>query len=190
MSILGLDLGGTGATVEMTETGDIIAIHDNPTTKEANGRTATNAPLWAPILARSHARVAFIEWVAARPTDAKVAAFSFGRCRGLAEGICGTLSIPIVWLTPPVWKRLADIPPGAENKVWRGHARSRSGRRSPSRSNASVTSTARKLASSAGPGCSERPEWLSAKDSQSPRRRDVRLRAWWSQMDGGHRPIP
>jgi crossover junction endodeoxyribonuclease RuvC len=116
MSVLAIDLGGTGATAEMSETGDIVAVHDNPVTKEANGRSATNAALWAPILARSHARVAFIEWIAARPTDAKVAAFAFGRCRGLAEGICGSLSIPIVWLTPPVWKRLADIPPGAENK--------------------------------------------------------------------------
>jgi crossover junction endodeoxyribonuclease RuvC len=114
--VLGIDLGATGATVEMTDTGDIIAIHDNPTTKEANGRTATNAPLWAAILARSQARVAFIEWIAARPTDARVAAFSFGRCRGMAEGICGALSIPIVFLTPPVWKRLADIPPGTEHK--------------------------------------------------------------------------
>jgi crossover junction endodeoxyribonuclease RuvC len=116
MSIIGVDLGATGATVEMTEAGEIIAIHDNPTTTEANGRTATNAPLWAPILARSHARVAFIEWIAARPTDSRVAAFAFGRCRGLAEGICGALSIPIVWLTPPTWKGLADIPPGTENK--------------------------------------------------------------------------
>jgi len=116
MSVLGIDLGVTGATVEMTETGDIVAIHDNPTTKEANGRSATNAPLWAAILARSHARVAFIEWIAARPTDARVAAFSFGRCRELAEGICGALSIPIVWLTPPTWKRLANIPPGVESK--------------------------------------------------------------------------
>jgi len=24
--------------------------------------------------------------------------------------------VPIVFLTPPTWKRLADIPPGAENK--------------------------------------------------------------------------
>jgi crossover junction endodeoxyribonuclease RuvC len=131
MSVISLDLGASGATVEMMESGDIIAIHDNPTTKEANGRSATNAPLWAAILAHSQARVAFIEWTAARPTDAKVAAFSFGRCRGVAEGICGALSIPIVWLTPPVWKRLADIPPGAENKDlartraiarWPGHA--------------------------------------------------------------------
>jgi hypothetical protein len=28
----------------------------------------------------------------------------------------GALGLPIVFLTPPTWKRDADIPPGAENK--------------------------------------------------------------------------
>ena len=48
--------------------------------------------------------------------DAKVAAFAFGRARGVIEGCAGALGLPIVFLTPPTWKRLADIPPGAENK--------------------------------------------------------------------------
>jgi hypothetical protein len=52
----------------------------------------------------------------ARPTDAKVAAFAFGRARGVIEGCAGALGLPIVFLTPPTWKRLADIPPSAENK--------------------------------------------------------------------------
>jgi hypothetical protein len=68
------------------------------------------------ILARAHARIAFCEFVGARPTDAKVAAFSFGRARGVIEGSAGALGLPIVFLTPPTWKRLAEIPPGAENK--------------------------------------------------------------------------
>jgi crossover junction endodeoxyribonuclease RuvC len=67
-------------------------------------------------LARTLARIAFVEFVSARPTDAKTAAFAFGRARGVIEGVCGALSIPIVFLTPPTWKRLAGIPPGAENK--------------------------------------------------------------------------
>ncbi|MBV8107961.1 MAG: hypothetical protein JO223_25750 [Hyphomicrobiales bacterium] len=56
------------------------------------------------------------EFVGARQTDAKASAFAFGRARGVIEGVCGTLSLPIVFLTPTTWKRLADIPPGAENK--------------------------------------------------------------------------
>jgi crossover junction endodeoxyribonuclease RuvC len=72
-------------------------------------------PLLAGILARTHARIAFCEFVGARPTDAKVAAFAFGRA-GVIEGCAGALGLPIVFLTPPTWKRLAEIPPGAENK--------------------------------------------------------------------------
>jgi len=56
-----------------------------PSTPEANGRTATNRPLLAGLLARTHARVAFCEFVGARPTDVKVSAFAFGRARGVIE---------------------------------------------------------------------------------------------------------
>jgi crossover junction endodeoxyribonuclease RuvC len=75
--------------------------------------------------------VAFCEFVGAGPTDAKVVAFAFGRARGAIEGCAGALGLPIVFLTPPTWKRLADIPAGAENKDlarthaiarWPGHA--------------------------------------------------------------------
>ena len=45
-----------------------------------------------------------------------MAAFAFGRARGVIEGVCDALSLPIAFLTSPIWKRHADIPPGAENK--------------------------------------------------------------------------
>jgi crossover junction endodeoxyribonuclease RuvC len=113
---LGIDPGARGAIAVVDETGQLLAVEDMPSTLEANGRTATSAPLLAWILTCSHARVAFCEFVGARPTDAKVAAFSFNRARGVIEGCAGALGLPIVFLTPPTWRRLADIPPGAENK--------------------------------------------------------------------------
>jgi len=115
-TILGIDPGAHGAIAVLSEGGELLEVVDMPTTPEANGRTATNAPLLAGILARAHARVAFCEFVGARPTDAKAAAFSFGRARGVIEGCAGALGLPVVLLTPPAWKRLSDIPPGAENK--------------------------------------------------------------------------
>jgi crossover junction endodeoxyribonuclease RuvC len=115
-TVLGIDPGAHGAVAVLDEDGGLLEVVDMPATVEANGRTATNAPLLAGILARTHGRIAFCEFVAARPTDAKVAAFSFGRARGCIEGICGALGLPIVFLTPPSWKRLADIPSGSENK--------------------------------------------------------------------------
>jgi crossover junction endodeoxyribonuclease RuvC len=114
--VVGIDPGGHGAISGHDESGGLLWVVDMPSTREANGRTATNAPLLASILARTHVRVAFCEFVGARPTDARVAAFAFGRARGVIEGVCGALSIPIVFITPQVWKRLANIPPGAENK--------------------------------------------------------------------------
>jgi crossover junction endodeoxyribonuclease RuvC len=114
--VVGIDPGGHGAISGHDESGGLLWVVDMPSTQEANGRTATNAPLLGGILARTHARVAFCEFVGARPTDAKVAAFSFGRARGVIEGVCGALSIPIVFIAPSVWKRLAAIPPGTENK--------------------------------------------------------------------------
>ena len=116
MTILGIDPGKSGTVAVLDEGGELLKVHDTPSTLEPNGRSATNAPLLASILARSHARIAYCEFVGARPTDAKVAAFAFGRARGVIEGCAGALGLPIVFLTPPTWKRLADIPPGAENK--------------------------------------------------------------------------
>jgi crossover junction endodeoxyribonuclease RuvC len=115
-SVLGIDPGAHGAIAVLDEGGALLEVIDMPTTPEANGRSATNAPLLGGILARMHARVAFCEFVGARPTDARAAAFSFGRARGVIEGCAGTLGVPIVFLTPPTWKRIADIPPGAEHK--------------------------------------------------------------------------
>jgi crossover junction endodeoxyribonuclease RuvC len=115
-TILGIDPGAHGAIAALDENGQLLDVLDMPSTREASGRTATNAPLLAGILARARARIAYCEFVGARPTDAKAAAFSFGRARGVIEGVCGAIGLPIVFLTAPSWKRLADIPPGAENK--------------------------------------------------------------------------
>jgi crossover junction endodeoxyribonuclease RuvC len=116
MTILGIDPGAHGAVAVLDEGGELLEVRDMPSTPEANGRSATSAPLLAVLLSRAHARVAFCEFVGARPTDAKVAAFAFGRARGVIEGCAGALGLPMVFLTPPTWKRVADIPPGGENK--------------------------------------------------------------------------
>ena len=114
--VIGIDPGAHGAIAVLDENGSLLEVHDMPATPEAGGKTATSAPLLAAILARTHARVAFCEFVGARPTDARAAAFSFGRARGVIEGVAGALNLRIMFVTPPTWKRLADIPPGAENK--------------------------------------------------------------------------
>lgn len=87
----------------------------------------------------------FCEFVGARPTDAKTAAFAFGRARGVIEGCAGALGLPIVFLTPLTWRRLADIPPGAEKRTWPARARSLDGRHARISLTASAMSTSRSL---------------------------------------------
>jgi hypothetical protein len=93
-TIIGIDPGAHGAIAVMNEGGDLPEVLDMPSTPEANGRSATNAPLLAGILARVRARLAFCEFVGVCPTDAKVAAFAFGRARGVIEGCAGALGLP------------------------------------------------------------------------------------------------
>ncbi len=114
--IIGIDPGAHGAIAVLDETGELLEVHDMPSLEESSGRPATNAPLLASLLARTHGVRIFCEFVSARPTDAKASAFSFGRARGVIEGAAGALGLPIAFLTPPTWKRLANVAPGAENK--------------------------------------------------------------------------
>jgi crossover junction endodeoxyribonuclease RuvC len=113
--VLGIDPGAKGAIALLDDSGEFVSIEDM-SPLFANGRTATSAPLLAGVLARAYARVAFCEFVGARPSGANVAAFAFCRARGVIDGCAGALGLPIVFLTSPTWKRLAEIPPGAENK--------------------------------------------------------------------------
>jgi hypothetical protein len=75
-NVIGIDPGGHGAIAILNEAGQLLDVFDMPATPEANGRVATNAPLLAPIVARSHARIAFCEFVGARPTWARCLACS------------------------------------------------------------------------------------------------------------------
>ena len=47
MTILGIDPGKSGAVAVLDEGGELLAVEDMPSLFEANGRTATNAPLLA-----------------------------------------------------------------------------------------------------------------------------------------------
>ena len=139
--ILGLDPGAHGAIALLDEGGQLLEVHDMPSTPEANGRSATSAPLLAAIIAKSHARIAYCEFVSARPTDAKVAAFAFGRARGVIEGVCGALSLPIVFLTPPVWKGWPTSRPAPNTKTSPARAPLPDGRLMLSCSSTKPTST-------------------------------------------------
>ena len=113
---LGVDIGTHGYIAGLDKSGGLLWLQAMPTTRETSGRNAINAPLLSGVLAAAHCSVAFVEFVAARPTNSRVGAFGFGRNRGVVEGVCGALSIPIIWVAPSTWKRAANIPAGREHK--------------------------------------------------------------------------
>lgn len=114
-TILGVDIGKTGAVALLSPAGDLIEVRDLPTLDDGpKGRPAVNAALLAAILWQWQPGRAFVEYVGARPGEAASGAFSFGRCRGVIEGVLGAHGVPTAFLTPPVWKRAVGIAPGRD----------------------------------------------------------------------------
>ncbi len=117
MTILGIDPGLDGAIAVLTETGELVEIHDMPTLLDgAKGRRAVNPALFASIVRSTHASRAYCELIGPRPTDGTTGAFGFGRTRGIIEGVLAAAGIPLEMIAPPVWKRASSIAPGKENK--------------------------------------------------------------------------
>src|SRR5580658_5344685 len=123
MMIVGTDPGVSGALALMDDDGRLLGVEDMPVLEDGvKGRRTVNAILLASILKRWAPRHLFVELIGPRPTDAKVAAFSFGRCRGAIEGVCGALALPVTMLAVPTWRRAVGLPTGATKDQSRGEA--------------------------------------------------------------------
>ena len=102
LNLIGIDPGIAGALALISRDGDLIDVADMPVLRDGSGgRASVNAPLLAELLARWHAREVVCEFVSARPKEGAVGTFSFGRSRGVIEGACGALGLPIRFITSP-----------------------------------------------------------------------------------------
>jgi crossover junction endodeoxyribonuclease RuvC len=120
---LGVDIGVTGAIAILADSGELVAVHEMPCLHDGPaGRRNINAPLLASIVFASHATKAFVEHVSARPGEGAVGAFSFGRSRGVVEGVLAAAGLPCQFLTPPCWKRAVGLPPGRDKDASRAEA--------------------------------------------------------------------
>jgi crossover junction endodeoxyribonuclease RuvC len=130
-NVMGIDPDISGALALLSRDGELIDAADMPVLRDGpRGRTAVNAPLLAQRFPRWHAREVFCECVSAWPGEGPTGAFSFGRSRGVIEGACAALGLPIRFLTPPVWRRAVGLPPGRDRS--KDAARSEAIRRWPS----------------------------------------------------------
>jgi crossover junction endodeoxyribonuclease RuvC len=116
--IVGIDIGLEGAIAHLSDDGTLVEIQDMPCLCDgAKNRRTVNAALLHAILRKLPLDHAFVEYVAARPNEGPLGAFSFGRSRGIIEGVLGSLGISTTFLTPACWKRTIGLPSGT-NKDW------------------------------------------------------------------------
>jgi hypothetical protein len=85
-AVIGVDLGIRCALALFSAADELIKVADMPTQRDGPaGRAAVNTAPLADVRARLHARQIFCEHVATRPKEGAAGAFSFGRCRGVAQ---------------------------------------------------------------------------------------------------------
>ncbi|WP_363347144.1 hypothetical protein [Methylocystis echinoides] len=131
-NIIGVDIGAKGALALLSAAGDLFEVADMPILRDGPAnRPNVNAPLLSAIVYRWQASKAFVEFVAARPKEGPTGAFAFGRSKGVIEGVCAAVGLPVAFLTPSAWKREVGIPPGKDGA--KDAARSEAIRRWPSK---------------------------------------------------------
>jgi hypothetical protein len=70
MTVLGVDIGNTGAVGLINESGELLDVFDMPCLKDGpKGRPALNAALLADIIAKAGTSLAYVEHVGPRPAD-------------------------------------------------------------------------------------------------------------------------
>ena len=112
MSItLGIDPGLQGALCWMDERGEVIQLEDIPVLLEGK-KKSIDAFAMAELLRNHKPTHAVIELVGARPTDSRVGAFTFGRNTGALEALIMAQGIPMMRVSPIVWRRFAGLPAG------------------------------------------------------------------------------
>jgi hypothetical protein len=113
VSIIGIDIGKTGALALVSPSGELLDVKDMPVLQDGPAsRPTICGPLTAELIGIWRPFHAYVEHVGARPGEGAVGAFAFGRSRGVIEGVLAAFGIRITWLTPSTWKRAVGIPPG------------------------------------------------------------------------------
>ena len=133
MSVLGIDIGTTGAIVRLSDDGSqLLNFWDMPLVPDGPaGRNAVNAALLFSFLKKTTAKIAYVERVASRPTDSHVTAFSFGRSFGTITACLACAGIPIEYLTPVEWKSIVGLAKSADRASAKNASRAEAIRRFP-----------------------------------------------------------
>lgn len=111
-AIIGMDPGMSGAIAVISDTGELIGVHDMPTfavVKKVAGKDRTknhiNVHELGALLRPHQGSFAMIEHVQGIQGDGAMQAFQFGFGAGALHGACGALGFEMDTVTPQKWKK-------------------------------------------------------------------------------------
>ena len=107
---IGIDPGVNGA-IAVLEDQQLIALFDMPVMNLSGKKQQVNAPKLAEIIGSGSPRAdeAYVEQVHSMPKQGVSSSFNFGVSYGVIMGVLGALQIPMVLVSPAVWKRRAGL---------------------------------------------------------------------------------
>jgi crossover junction endodeoxyribonuclease RuvC len=110
--IIGIDPGISGALAFLDDKFCLLVCVDMPTMILNKSKNQVNAAELASIISSfssSSGTIAHLERVAAMPGQGVVSMFNFGMAYGVVQGILGALRIPVILVSPVVWKKRAGL---------------------------------------------------------------------------------
>ncbi len=113
MSKIGIDPGLSGALALLEDDNTLSDIVDMPVMALTGKRSTVNAAEVSKILKlwlkdSSHV-IAYLEQVSAMPGQGVSSMFGFGVSYGIIQGTLGALGIPVIFITPQKWKKIAGL---------------------------------------------------------------------------------
>lgn len=117
MIVLGIDPGISGAFAFFNSgKGELLVVDMPVTIVERNGRTKSEVSphLVYQIVAGHDINFSVVEKVGAMPGQAASGMFQFGRSVGMIEGVLASLSRPVNYVLPQVWRKAANVRGGKD----------------------------------------------------------------------------
>lgn len=110
MRILAVDPGLSGALAFLDDEMDCLVLRDMPVAKGHRGTNQLLDSQLVRMIRVMHPDRAVIELVHALPKQGVASTFSFGVGFGVIRGVLAALEIPVSFLTPQEWRRVARVP--------------------------------------------------------------------------------
>lgn len=127
MRVLGIDPGHSGALVlldmRVTRSEAELEFADMPTAKSGRGgRPQVIEAVVADTVRRFQPEHALVENVHSFPAQGVASVFAFGLSYGVVRGVLAGLGVPVTLIEPPKWRRLVELPVGADKDAARARA--------------------------------------------------------------------